>query len=147
MIEFNVAAKAAAAEPGEDEDVVEVPIDGVTYIARRPTAAQVALLYASADDSTYAEGVMKMVESMLGEEARKHIERLIWQRRIDFNDIMGGTEANPKGLVSAIIAEFAGRPTEPSTDSSESQPRGGRKSTGRAPGKGSTSSRSASTDS
>lgn len=146
MIEFNVAAKAAAAEVGEDEDVVEVPIDGVTYTARRPTAAQVGLLYTEGGDS-FAEKSMKLVAAMLGPDARKHLERLIWERRIGFDDIMGGTEENPKGLVSAILAEFAGRPTEPSTDSSESQPRGGRKSTGRAPGRGSTRSTSPSTDS
>lgn len=146
MIEFNVAAKAAAAEIGENEDTINVPIDGVTYVARRPTAAQAAMLYVSSD-ATYAEVVMRFVESMLGIKARKHLERLIWERRIEFDDIMGGTELNPKGLVSAILAEFAGRPTEPSTDSSPSQVPGGRKSTGRSPGKGSTHSTSPSTDS
>lgn len=145
-LEFHVAAKAEAAKPGTDEDVVEVPIDGVTYIARRPTTAQVALLNAS-PDATYAEAVMKMVQALLGEDGLKHIQRLIWDRRIEFGDLMGGTKSNPKGLVSAIIAEFAGRPTEPSTDSSPSRETGGRKSTGRAPGKGSTRSSSPSTDS
>ena len=146
MIEFNVAAKAAVEKPGEDEDVVEVPIEDVVYQARRPTAAQVALIYASSGD-TYAQTVMNLAQSIMGLAARKHLERLIWERRIDFGDIMGGTEQNPEGLISSIIAEFAGRPTEPSTDSSPSQAPGGRRSTGRAPGKGSTRSTSPSTDS
>ena len=90
---------------------------------------------------------MNLAQSIMGLPARKHLERLIWERRIDFGDIMGGTEQNPEGLISSIIAEFAGRPTEPSTDSSPSQAPGGRKSTGRAPGKGSTRSTSPSTDS
>lgn len=147
-IEFKVAAKAEAAKISKDEDVVEVPIEDVIYIARRPTSAQVGLLtYAQAKGENYYVAAFDMVESMMGVEAVQHLRRLIGERRIDFDDIVGGTEQNPKGLISAVIAEFAGRPTEPSTASTGSRPSGGRRSTGRTPGKGSTSSPTASTGS
>lgn len=147
MVSFSVAAKRA--EPGEEEGVVSVPIDGVDYVARRPTTGQVALLtVAQRRGDSFGEAVMNMITAMLGTEARVHIERLIWERRISFEDLMSGTDENPTGLIPAIIEEFSGeRPTPPSTDSSSSQTTGGRKSTGRSPGKGSTRSSSPSTDS
>lgn len=148
MIEFKVAALADAQKIGEKEEVVSVPIDGVEYTARRPTPAQVGLLSVGvSDDRSYVGAVFDMVEILIGPEGLAHVKRLIKSRRIDMADLFGGSEQNPKGLVSDIIAEFAGRPTEPSTDSPSSQPTGGRRSTGRSPGKGSTRSPSPSNDS
>lgn len=148
MIEFKVAAEADAAKIGENEDVVEVPIDGVVYEARRPTAGQVGLLTVGVSDgSTYFAAVLDMVTILIGTEGRDHIKRLIRDRRIELADLFGGTPENPDGLVGAIISEFAGRPTVPSTASSASRSTGGRRSTGRSPGKGSTQSPSPSTDS
>lgn len=154
MIEFNVAAKAA--EMDGDEAVVEVPIDGVVYYARRPTVAQIALLNTTmVGDGTDVRlgAAFDLLESMLGPAARHHLERLAWNRLIDFDDLVGGSEENPEGgLIDQIFEEFQNkdlveRPTQPSAASSSSQASGGRKSTGRSPGKGSTRSPSPSTDS
>lgn len=144
-IGFAVAAKAS--ETPQDEDVVEVPIDDVIYFARRPTTAMGALL-TDALQSGQLGTVYKLIEGLLGEDARKHVERLVWARRVDFDDLIGGSEQNPEGgLIDQIFAEFAGHPTEPSTASSASPRTGGRRSQGRSPGKGSTRSTSPSTDS
>lgn len=138
MIAFTVAARAA--EAGEDEDVVEVPIDGITYYARQPTLGQSALLAeARAGGNTLAmiRAVWQMAEAMMGPEAREHLERLVWEGRIDLTDLVSGSEQNDKGLFSQIQEEFTARPTKPSTASSSSQGSGGRKSTARSRGKGS----------
>ena len=140
-----------ASEATEDEDVVEVPIEGIVYKARRPSVAQGALMaYAQAAQAGDALAVVfKLIKALMGEEALEHIERLVWDRRIDFGDLLGGgTEMNPEiGLVDGIFAEFSERPTQPSTASSSTRATGGRRSTGRSPGKGSTHSPSPSTDS
>lgn len=147
MIEFKTAANKA--ETPEDEDYVEVPIDGEVYHARTPSAGQMALFAAAfADDLPgQAQAIFDMLEAMMGEEATRHIKQLLKDRSIDMGDLYGGgTELNPDaGLIDSIMEELAGRPTQPSTASSRSQASGGRKSTGRSPGKGSTRSGSPST--
>jgi hypothetical protein len=148
-INFNVAAEAH--EAAKDEQVVEVPIDGTVYLARRPTTAQAALLsmaMATTDGAARLASVFRLIEGLLGEEALGAVQNLVWARRIDFGDLIGGSEENPDGgLVDQIFAEFSKFPTEPSTDSSSSRTAGGRRSTGRSPGKGSIRSTSPSTDS
>ena len=142
-IAFKVAAEAELA--GDNEDVVEVPIEDVTYVARKPTTAQLAVFYAS--DNQF-KAVFDLLGDMIGDDAVEHIKRLIHERRIDFSDLLGGSEENEDGLITQIINEFGtGRPTQPSTGSSATPTTGGRKSTRRAPGKGSTSSPSESTSS
>lgn len=144
-------AAAHAAEISEDEDVVDVPIEGVVYKARRPTPMQGALLNEALTSTNGAErlsAVFRLIQALLGSEAKEVLEEMAWDRRIDFPDLIGGSEQNPDGgLLDQIFAEFAARPTEPSTDSSSSQTSGGRKSTGRSPGRGSTRSASPSTPS
>ncbi len=138
-IEFKVAAEAAT--PGEKEPVVEVPIDGEIFIARKPTTAQIAILNVALSSRNLAEqfvGVIDMVEAMMGASGRTKIEELLRQRRIDMDDLVGGSESNEAGLLDQIVAEFSGRPTKPSTGSSSKSQPSGRRSTGRAPGKGST---------
>ena len=151
-IEFNVAAKAKEAEKQREDgveepegDYIEVPIEDVVYRATRPLPGQVTMLTV-ASASTMPRMLMQLIQDIMGIEARLHIERLLWAGRIDINDLWLGSEQNPEGgLVLSIIREFSGRPTEPSTASADSQQSGGRKSTARARGKGSTSSTSDST--
>lgn len=148
MIEFNVAAEAE--EVAEDEDVVEVPIGAKVFQARRPTVAQIALLNGAlgAKGRQRLEAAYVFIEALMGPDARTEVESLVLDRRIDFGDLIGGSDRNPDGgLIDMILSEFSGRPTEPSTASSQSRSSGGRKSTGRSPGKGSTRSSSPSTDS
>lgn len=146
MLEFNVAAEAA--EVAEDEDIVEVPINGKVFQARRPTVAMGALLNANLNSTgpDRLTVVFRLVEGFMGPEAREEIEALIWDRKIDYGDLIGGSEQNPEGgLIDRLFEAFAERPTTPSTGSSPSQAAGGRRSTGRSPGKGSTRSPSPST--
>lgn len=147
MIDFKIGAKRSEAE--EDGDFVEVPLDGEVYEARLPSSGQVALFAAafSGDVPGQAQAVFDMVEAMLGKDALIHIKSLLKNRIIDMDDLYGGgTELNPeRGLIDSIMEEFTGRPTQPSTASSRSQASGGRKSTARTPGKGSTRSASPST--
>lgn len=148
-IAFKAAAEAA--DIGEDEDVVDVPIEGKIYKARRPTPIQGALLneaLTATNGAVRLTAVFKLIQALLGPEAKTVLEEMAWDRRIDFPDLIGGSEQNPEGgLIDQIFAEFAARPTEPSTDSSSSRTSGGRKSTGRSPGKGSIHSGSPSTPS
>jgi hypothetical protein len=149
MLEF--AAAATAHEAGEDEDVVEVGLAGRTLIARRPTTAQ-SVLFSSmqmdGDGGKRASGMFTMLDILFNPSDRAYIKNLILERKLDFDDLIGGSEQNPDGgIIDSILAEFGARPTQPSTDSSPSRAAGGRKSTGRAPGKGSTRSTSRSTDS
>lgn len=147
MIAFTVAAKAA--DLSEDEDVVEVPIEDKVYLARRLTPGM-AVQLAMAREGTLGDMYQTMwlvIHAMMGQEAVDHLQRLIWERRIDINDIMGGSDQNEKGLINQLQEEFGARPTKPSTDSSSSQAPGGRKSTARSRGKGSIHGDSASTGS
>jgi hypothetical protein len=148
MLEF--AAAAAASEVADDEDIVEVDLFGMEVVARRLTTAQMALLSAarSAGGGEQVNAIFGSIEDMFGKDALVHVKRLIHERRIDMGDLLGGgTDLNPdRGVIDAVIQEFsAGRPTQPSTASSSSRGRGGPKSTGRSPGRGSTRSDSPST--
>lgn len=145
MLEFKVAALAEVKEAGDEEDVVEVPIEDEVYVVRRPTTAQIGLW--TTGMHTTAQIAFEAIETLLGKKGLDHIKRLIRNRQVDMDDLIGGSERNPDGLIGGILEEFAGRPTEPSTASTKSQPSGGRRSTGRSPGKGSTRSSSPSTDS
>jgi hypothetical protein len=141
-ISFAIAAEAA--EPAAEEKVVEVPIGDRVFYARRPTVAQAALLNKSLAAPILADrivAVFRLIEGLLGEDARDLIEELLWSRRIDLDDLVGGSEQNPEGgLVDQIFSEFSAFPTVPSTGSSASRRSGGQRSTGRSPGKGSTRS-------
>lgn len=148
MTKIAFAVAAAAAEVSEDEDVVEVPIGDKVFLARRPTLGQSVLLSEARDEMSLAR-VFKLLRVILGDEATEILEQLVWDRRLDFADLIGGgTDLNPNGgLIDQIQEAFAERPTEPSSDSSASRKSTGRRSTGRSPGKGSTHSSSPSTDS
>lgn len=149
-IQFHVAAEADIKAQANEDDVVEVPIEDEVYYARRPTVAQIALLNAatSSDGAERLTMAFDLVEMMMGSEALAHVKRLVKARAIDYGDLIGGSEKNPDGgLIDMVFEEFAGRPTEPSTDSPRSPRAGGRKSTRRSPGPGSTHSAGPSTDS
>ena len=133
-IEFFAAAKAA--DLNEEEDIVEVTIEGEAYRAVRPTTAQIALVVATGGRDLGV--IFRVLNSILGEEALGVIEDMVWDRRIELEDLFGGSEQNPKGLLGMIVEEFrAKNPTQPSTASSSSRRPGGQRSTGRSPGKGS----------
>lgn len=148
MISFNIAAEAAP-QVVSDKTVTAV-INGVEYEARPFSAGQLAMLnvdIASGSMSQQTNGLLHFIEIVLGEEVRDIIADALRVGTIDMEDVLGGSEQNPDGLIGAIVSEFSGRPTKPSSGSSSKPQPGGRRSTGRAPGKGSTRSSSAPTDS
>lgn len=146
MLEFNIAAEAS--EASEDDDYVEIPLGDKVFRAYRPTVAQGALLVATRGTGNVGMA-FKLIRGIVGDEFADIIEEAVWNRRLDFDDLVGGgTELNPDhGLLDGIFEQFGERPTKPSTVSSSTPERGGRKSTGRSPGKGSIPSPSRSTGS
>ena len=150
MQEFKVAAKRAA---GEDEEVIEIPFGERTLISKVPTPGQSALFYARlVSEATEEErdngpinAVFGLLRSILADGDVPYLKQLLGEGRIEFKTLFGGDEENESGLVEELLRLAAGRPTEPSSDSSTSQKSTGRPSTGRAPGKGSTRSTSPST--
>lgn len=149
MIQFTTDAKASELKP--DEDVVDVPIEGFVYKARRPTPSQAAMITGVLRSGGMMDVtvILDILEALLGTTARNHLYKLLMQRKVEIEDLFGGgTELNPgQGLIEQIIEEFTNRPSEPSIDSSASPETDGRRSTGRSPGPGSTLSPSPSTDS
>ena len=137
MIEFSIAAARDEDERNAAEKVVEVPIEDKVYHATKPTFGQIVLLNARGEGGRDFSIVFKFIEGIMGAEARAHIERLVWANRIDYSDLIGGSDKNPTPLLDAIIEEFTERPTTPSSESSPSPATAGRKSTGRSRGEGS----------
>lgn len=146
-IEFKIAAAAARA----DAEVIEINLgDFGTVEARRPTTAQAQILGADMQQMGTVNAALAFIEMLVSKEAAEYLRGLIRQGVIDREDLVGGwgendEGLNEEGLVDQIIKGFTGRPTAPSTGSSRSQTAGGRRSTGRTPGKGSTRSPSPST--
>lgn len=111
----------------DTDDVVEVPINGETYFAYRPTNNQIALVMAAADKNPSAAlaGIERFLESCLEPEAWRLIRDAV---RADILDYSALTE-----LMRDIIKEFAENPTSSSADSSPSPVNGGRASTANSP--------------
>lgn len=153
MQEFKVAAKRAAKEVDDATEVIEIPFGERTLIATVPTSGQAALFYTrltrenneEENDNGPVNAVFGLLHSVLAKGDVPYIKELLGDSRIQFGTLFGGDGDNDAGLVESLLKEAAGRPTEPSTDSSPSQESTGRRSTGRAPGKGSTRTTSKST--
>jgi len=145
MLEFAAAAEASEADKKDDGGLV-VGLFGMEVVAEPLTTAQMALLTYARQQGGGAQvaAIFDAIQDIFGSEALAHVKRLIHQRRIDMGDLLGGTDQNPDGgVIDRVIEAFSdGRPTPPSTASSRSRAAGGRKSTGRSPGKGSTLSTS-----
>lgn len=148
-IEFKVAAAAARG----DDDVVEVtfpePIGVVK--AKRLTTAQAEIMGTELRLRPTVTA-LKIAAISMGTEVADYLEALLLDGVIDQPDLIGGwgendEGKNEEGLIDSLIRQFTGRPTGPSTGSSTSQTAGGRRSTARTPGKGSTRSASRSTGS
>jgi hypothetical protein len=145
-IEFRVAAKSARATA--DQDVVEVTFPNPIGVVKavRPTSAQAELIGESLRISP-TRGALEFVGVTMGAKVESYLRGLLLDGTLDREDIIGGWGENDEGknvdgLIDQIMEEFTGRPTEPSTDSSSSRATGGRSSTRRSPGKGSTRSTS-----
>lgn len=153
MQEFQFAALEADAEKPDEE--IEIPFPDRTLIAKRPTPGAVSAFHLrasglSTDDDPHNGFTFAMwhfLSAHLSEDDVDYLKHKMLEGRITTGTLFGGDGQNSQGLINVLIAQASGRPTEPSNDSSESPKPTGRRSTGRAAGKGSTSSSSASTGS
>lgn len=140
MKEFRAAARAA---DDEEERVLEFAIGDQEFRSRIPSTARVAMFIAAmTDDSPTGEAIgaiFAFLKDMLEGDGYRRLRKLISDDVIDMSTLTGGGDENDEGIVDWIISHAANdRPTPPSADSSSSRGSGGRRSTGRSPGKGST---------
>lgn len=139
MREFLTAAKESV---GED-DVLDVPIDGVLYKAYRPTDGQFAFVMATTGKhSSTQDQIAGQVNFFLSMFEREDADALA-QRLLDREDPFGIEMIGD--IMNEMMEEWSGRPTKSASASSRSPKTTGRKSTQRTPR--SISSDSPSTDS
>lgn len=125
--EFLTAAKEAV---GEDE-VLEIPLDGVIYRAYRPTDGQFAFVMATtgrhASDEDQVAGQVNFFLSLFEKEDSDALARRLLDRTDPFGlDMMGE-------MITAMMEEWTGRPTQRSSASTRSPRTAGQKSTRRTP--------------
>jgi hypothetical protein len=153
--QFIAAAKRVEQEDSEKEgaepEVLEFSLAGQDFVADLPTNTQIVLLSATLSGGRTSDvltGSLECLEGVLRGNGYKRIRRLVAQCVVSTDLLIGGDENNDKGIVDSIVAMVSdGRPPTRSTGSSGSQKPGGKKSTGRAPGKGSIPSAFPSADS
>lgn len=146
-VSFQTDASAWEKNENGDEDYVEVDINGRPFRAYRLTVAMSAAIPMALTGSSIPDrlgAAYRIIEGLIGPEGLRYVMDLVWSKQMDYRDLIGGSDAHPDGgLIDQILAEFAKvRPSQPSADSSSSRANGGRRSTGRSPGKGSTRSAS-----
>lgn len=134
MREFTTAAK----EPIEDEVIVFTvrrnPSADPEYVpeikelkAFRPSDGQLAVLMASfgkgSDEVETVAGPLNFFDSILDDDGRRYI----LDRMLDPKDPFGPGECSQ--IMEGLIEEWSGRPTQPPSGSTSSQPNGGQNST------------------
>lgn len=166
MREFVVAAKRAEEK---DVELLDIPFGEKTLYVKRPTSGQTSMFAVNGVERGTLIAAMRLLQTILVTDAKViaealqieekdldpktigdiyYLRWLIEEDIISSGTIFGGDDNNPKGLIEAIVEEWAGRPTQPSDDSSESPAPTGQRSTGRSRSKrATTSSTSRSTDS
>lgn len=141
MKAFQMAAtrQAEVDENGED-DVIEFSIGEYEFTGQRPTPAQVSLLIGTGNlgGSASLGAAYRFLRGVLTQSSYNLFLTLIEDRKLTDDILFGASEGNERGLIDNLIEQVAERPTQPPTDSSTSSELGGKKSTGRSPGKGST---------
>lgn len=141
-IQFKTAAQETQkARNDEDDDVVEVDIDGEVYPARIPSVDELAMVMIDIQGENMGDriaGVWSFIAACFDEDDEERIKARIRSRRDGLTLAFMLTDVMP-GMMEAFSGNF---PTQPSTGSSGSPASSGRRSTGRSPGKGSTRSTS-----
>jgi hypothetical protein len=135
--EFTTAARKASED---DDKAIEFLVDGVTMHAYRPEPGQLAVMMASfASYSTVIEktaGIINFFVGVLDEESHQ----ILVGRLLDRTDPFDLEQVEE--IMEWMVEEWAGRPTQPLSASTQSQRNGGRRSTASAPRTGSTRSSS-----
>lgn len=147
MYEFQTAAEAAAPELTDSEETFDFTLANQEFRAKYPDVGQLSVLIAAKTTAGRMIAVHRLLGILLLDDGYDRINELLTNGQITFGTLFGGDELNERGILDTMIQVAIGRPTQPSSDSGQSQRSAGRKSTGRSPGKGSTHSNSRPTDS
>lgn len=149
--EFVTAAKNADAEDkGEAPEPFEFGLAGQDFKTQKmPTSAQLSLLSIGLNqgDKEAIETALDIFDGILEGNGGRRLRRLLARGVVTPGLLFFGDELNEEGIIAALMEHLTGRPTTPSSASSESPKSAGRRSTGRAPAKKSTPGDSPSTDS
>lgn len=128
MREFTTAVKKEVKKASGEPDIIKFKQDGEELTAFRPDENQFALLMAAvglgSNGTDGVAGTINFLLSVLDGHSKAYISR----RLLDPTDDFGMEEV--QNIMFGLIEEWTGRPTGSSTDSSQSQRDGGRKSTG-----------------
>jgi hypothetical protein len=127
MKEFTVAAKAQADEDAEVEAPIEFKIGEEVFRAYRPTAGQIAVMTSRMDDlSTDMEKLAAIIDFFVG-CLDKESNRILSRKLMDRDDPFEMEDVND--ILSWLMEQWSGRPTQPSSASARSPRTNGRKST------------------
>lgn len=139
MKEFQLAAERDQKIQDEGE-ILEFTLGDEVFQSKYPTPSQSSLVIGAfgLSEAEAVQSVYRFLKRVLLGDGFRRLKRMVDEEVIDFGMLFGGNAENESGIVDWIIEEAASRPTQPSTASSSSQPSGGRRSTGRSPGLGST---------
>lgn len=146
MRAFKLASEAQIEREGsEDGEKVEeypltLPLGPHELKYKLPTPAQVSLLIGTSQLGGTASlgATYRFLRGTFDKRSYTLLLTLIEAGQVTESMIIGGESEDEGGIVDELIKEASERPTEPPTDSSSSSEPGGKKSTGRSPGKGST---------
>jgi hypothetical protein len=129
MKEFLTAAREI--DPDEERDVYRFTIDGVECTAHRPKDGQFAVLMATTGrHSSVMEqiaGFTNFFVAVLDEQSHSYVV----SRLLDSDDDFGLDEMQQ--IMSWLVEEWGGRPTQSPSVSTPSRQNGGRRSTRRTP--------------
>ncbi|UDL15407.1 tail assembly chaperone [Microbacterium phage Pepe25] len=141
MREFQLAAEHDQEEQELGEDrILEFTLGKQKFRAKLATPGQSSVVIgAFGQNETQAiQAVYRFLRRVMLDDGYKRLQTMVENEEVSFGILFGGDDNNDGGIVDWIIEESASRPTRPSTESSSSPTTGGRKSTGRSPGRGST---------
>lgn len=146
MKAFQLAVKSQVEREGaeveaEPEDYpLEFTLGPHEMKYRLPSQAQISLLIGTSNlGGAAALGAgYRFLRGTLDRRSYNVLLTLIEDGQISDDMLFGGEGENEEGIVDWLIEQASERPTDPPTGSSGSSQPGGKKSTGRSPGKGST---------
>lgn len=143
MKSFQLAAKNhVEGEDVEEERILEFTLGKEEFQSKLATSGQISLMFASLGMGEVAgiSGIYKFLRGVLVGNGYKRLTGMVERGEIEFDLLFGGDGLNDMTIVEWIIEESGDRPTQSPAGSSGSQSNGGKRSTGRSPGKGSTHS-------
>jgi hypothetical protein len=148
MKEFATAARLAAQdENGEPAEVIEFSIAGQEFRALPPSPGRISLLLSARGGAQTTRESWDFLRRQLLDDGYDRLRKLVADDIVPLDLLFLGDDLNDEGIIDFIIGADAGRPTQPSSGSSDTPSDTGSKSTGRTPARVSTRSDSPSTDS